>query len=304
MNKQSKKRKIKDFISLNIGVILSSIGFVFVMNPNNAVYGGVQGISIIFSGLFPNFERASYVLLALNIFFLILAWLFVSKEFFLKTIYCSIAGFVYAWLMEFGLTTEVVKTSIEIFNSNGFLVVFFSAVLMGAGLGLALKAGASTGGIDILQAICYKYLKIPYGKSLIFIDGTIVLIGSLLLHNDTGTAFIENILYALVMILVSGFVMDSIVFSGFNVRSMYIITKNPDEVKKYVLEKLSRGVTEINAVGGYTGETRRMLVCVLSSREYYVLKDIIQNIDPSAFIYATRASEVHGEGFSYDSFEE
>lgn len=302
MNKQSKKRKIKDFISLNIGVILSSIGFVFVMTPNNAVYGGVQGISIIFSSLFPNFERASYVLLALNIFFLILAWLFVSKEFFLKTIYCSIAGFVYAWLMEFGLTTEVVKTSIEIFNSNGFLVVFFSAVLMGAGLGLALKAGASTGGIDILQAICYKYLKIPYGKSLIFIDGTIVLVGSLLLH--TGTAFIENILYALVMILVSGFVMDSIVFSGFNVRSMYIITKNPDEVKKYVLEKLSRGVTEINAVGGYTGEVRRMLVCVLSSREYYVLKDIIQNIDPSAFIYATRASEVHGEGFSYDSFEE
>lgn len=302
MNKQSKKRKIKDFISLNIGVLLSSIAFVYVMTPNKAVYGGVQGISIIISGLFPNFDRVSYVLLALNIFFLILALIFVSKEFFLKTIYCSIAGFVYAWLLEFGLTSEVIKTSLEIFNSNGLLVVFFSAVLMGAGLGLALKAGASTGGVDILQAICYKYLKMPYGKSLIFIDGTIVLIGSLLLH--TGTAFIENILYALVMILVSGFVMDSIVFSGFNVRSMYIITKNPDEVKKYVLEKLSRGVTEINAVGGYTGETRRMLVCVLSSREYYVLKDIIQNIDPTAFIYATRASEVHGEGFSYDSFEE
>lgn len=302
MNKQSKKRKIKDFISLNIGVLLSSIAFVYVMTPNKAVYGGVQGISIIISGLFPNFDRVSYVLLALNIFFLILALIFVSKEFFLKTIYCSIAGFVYAWLLEFGLTSEVVKTSLEIFNSNGLLVVFFSAVLMGAGLGLALKAGASTGGVDILQAICYKYLKMPYGKSLIFIDGTIVLIGSLLLH--TGTAFIENILYALVMILVSGFVMDSIVFSGFNVRSMYIITKNPDEVKKYVLEKLSRGVTEINAVGGYTGEARRMLVCVLSSREYYVLKDIIQNIDPTAFIYATRASEVHGEGFSYDSFEE
>lgn len=302
MNKQSKKRKIKDFISLNIGVLLSSIAFVYVMTPNKAVYGGVQGISIIISGLFPNFDRVSYVLLALNIFFLILALIFVSKEFFLKTIYCSIAGFVYAWLLEFGLTSEVIKTSLEIFNSNGLLVVFFSAVLMGAGLGLALKAGASTGGVDILQAICYKYLKMPYGKSLIFIDGTIVLIGSLLLH--TGTAFIENILYALVMILVSGFVMDSIVFSGFNVRSMYIITNNPDEVKKYVLEKLSRGVTEINAVGGYTGETRRMLVCVLSSREYYVLKDIIQNIDPTAFIYATRASEVHGEGFSYDSFEE
>lgn len=302
MNKQSKKRKIKDFISLNIGVLLSSIAFVYVMTPNKAVYGGVQGISIIISGLFPNFDRVSYVLLALNIFFLILALIFVSKEFFLKTIYCSIAGFVYAWLLEFSLTSEVIKTSLEIFNSNGLLVVFFSAVLMGAGLGLALKAGASTGGVDILQAICYKYLKMPYGKSLIFIDGTIVLIGSLLLH--TGTAFIENILYALVMILVSGFVMDSIVFSGFNVRSMYIITKNPDEVKKYVLEKLSRGVTEINAVGGYTGETRRMLVCVLSSREYYVLKDIIQNIDPTAFIYATRASEVHGEGFSYDSFEE
>ena len=88
MNKQSKKRKIKDFISLNIGVLLSSIAVVYVITPNKAVYGGVQGISIIISGLFPNFDRVSYVLLALNIFFLILALIFVSKEFFLKTIYC------------------------------------------------------------------------------------------------------------------------------------------------------------------------------------------------------------------------
>ena len=302
MNKQSKKRKIKDFISLNIGVLLSSIAFVFVMTPNNAVYGGVQGISVIFNGLFPGVVRASYILLILNTFFLILGLLFVGKEFFFKTVYCSIAGFAYAWLLELFMTSDVLKSCIEIFNSNGFLVVFFSAVLMGAGLGLAMKAGASTGGVDILQAIFYKYLKMPYGKSLIIIDGTIVLIGSLLLHS--GTHLIENVLYALVMILVSGFVMDSIVFSGFNVRSMNIITNKPEEVKKYILEKLSRGVTEINAIGGYTGENRKMLVCVLSSREYFVLKDIIQNVDSTAFIYATRASEVHGEGFSYDSFEE
>ena len=302
MNKQSKKRKLKDFISINIGVLLSSIAFVFVMEPNHAVYGGVQGISIIMNHLIPGIDRTSYYLLILNGLFLILGLFFVGKDFFFKTLYCSVAGFVYAWLLEWFLTPEVINVSVELFQENGLLVVFFSAVLMGSGLGLALKAGASTGGVDILQAMFYKYFKIPYGKSLIIIDGTIVLIGSILLH--TNTAMVENILYALVMIIVSGSVMDAIVFSGFNVRAMYVITKEPDKVKAYILEKLSRGVTEIKATGGYTGEDRKMLLCVLSSREYYVLKDIIQTIDETAFIYATRASEVHGEGFSYDSFEE
>ena len=88
MNKQSKKRKIKDFISLNIGVLLSSIAFVYVMTPNKAVYGGVQGISIIISGLFPNFDRVSYVLLALNIFFLILALILINVNIVSNFKYC------------------------------------------------------------------------------------------------------------------------------------------------------------------------------------------------------------------------
>lgn len=302
MNKNSIKRKIKDFIYLNLGVILITIPFVFIMTPNNAVYGGVQGISIIINSLLPGFERVSYILLALNIILLLLGWLCIGKEFFLKTLYCSIASFVYAWIFEWALTEEVMKTAVGIFESNGFLVVTICGILMGAGLGLALKTGASTGGVDILQAMCYKYFKISYSKSLIFIDGTIVLIGSILLHQDI--ALVENILYALVLILLSGYVTDSIVFSGFNVRAMYIITKEPEQVKKYILEKLRRGVTEVPAKGGYTGDDKVMLLCVLSSREYFVLKDLIETIDDGAFIYAARASEVHGEGFSYDSFDE
>ena len=302
MNKKSRRQKIKDFIYLNLGVIFITIPFVFIMNPNSAVYGGVQGISIIINKLFPGFDRASYVLLALNIILLLLGWLCIGREFFIKTLYCSLASFVYAWIFEWGLTTEVVQTSISIFESNGFLIVTFTGICMGAGLGLALKSGASTGGVDILQAMCYKYFKISYSKSLIFIDGSIVIIGSLLLHQ--GTPLVENILYALVVILLSGYVTDSIVFSGFNVRAMYIITKEPEQVKKFILEKLKRGVTEVSAKGGYTGDDKQMLLCVLSSREYYVLKELIENIDEGAFIYATRASEVHGEGFSYDSFND
>ncbi len=301
-NKVSKRRKIKDFININIGVLLSSISFVFVMGPNNAVYGGVQGISIVINALFPALERASYVLLILNVLFLLLGLFTIGKEFFWKTLYCSIAGFFYAWLLEWCLTPKVIEISQEFFKTNGFLIVAFSAILMGTGIGMTLKAGASTGGVDILQAMFLKYFKLSYSKSLIIIDGTIVLVGSLLLHQDL--AMIENILYALVMILLSGYVVDAIVFSGFNVRAMYIITNKPEEMKKYILEKLRRGVTEIPAKGGYTGDDKTMLLCVLSSREYYLLKDIIQTIDTNAFIYAARVSEVHGEGFSYDTFDE
>lgn len=300
VNKMNKnlKRKIKDFINLNIGVALTAICLVFILDPNKAVFGGVGGIGTIINYYFPNIPL-SLIVLIINIILLLLGLLLVNKEFCLKTLYGSIAYPFFSFLFELLLNKIGVEIFIELFNKNTLLIVLSGAIIMGIGMGLALKAGASTGGVDILQAILYKHIKIPYSKSLIMIDGSIVLLGTILLQNDlvSGILFI---LYALAFMLVSGYVMDSIVFSGFNVRATYIITKEVEQVKQYIFTKLNRGVTEIHSTGGYTGIDRKMLLCVLSSREYYILKDTVQSIDPNAFIYVARASEVHGEGFSYD----
>ena len=295
------KRQIKDFLNLNLGVILISISYIFIQAPNNQVYGGVQGISIVINNFLQS-SRVSYYLLALNVILLIISLIFIGKGFFLKTLYASIATFVYAWILEWFLTPAVLETVQTFFKDNGFLFVVGGAVLAGFGLGLAFKSGASTGGMDIVQQIFLKYLKIPYSKSIMILDGTVVLIGSLLLHKNVD--LLQNLLYAVVFIILEGEIMDLVAFGGFNVRSTYIICDKVKEVKDYIITNLERGVTEVPSIGGYTNESRTMLVCILPASEYYDLKAVVMKLDPRAFMFTTRASEVHGEGFSYDSDEQ
>lgn len=290
-------RKVKDFIMLNIGIIMTAFCLVLVLEPNGAVFGGVAGIGVILHSYLK--MPVSTIILVINILLLFVAWIFIGKEFCLKTLYGSLAYPIYAFLFELLFKLFDQQILIDLYLTNGLLLVFFSAIIMGIGLGLAIKAGASTGGVDIIQALLYKYLKIPYSKSLFIVETPIILVGSIL--NFSGSAAILNTLYAIAYIILSGYIMDSIIFSGFNVRATYIITNRPEEIKQEIFDKLDRGVTEIYTKGGYTGVDRKMLLCVLSSREFFILKDIIESIDPLAFIYAVRASEVHGEGFSYDA---
>lgn len=306
-NQKFKNRKIKDFLMINIGVLLFSLSFVFLMEPNNQVYGGVTGISIVITALLPSWTRASYFILFLNILLLLLGLIFVSKEFFMKTIYCSIAAFAFPWALEWCLTPEVLSVLRDLFQTNGFLIVTISAVVAGYGLGLALKGGASTGGTDIIQAILYKHFHMPYSKSLIFVDGSVVVAGAALLCAFGNVSVLDTVislLYAIIYIIISGSIMDAVVFSGFNVRAVYIITKENDKVKDYIMKELERGVTIVPAIGAYTNTNREMLMTVISSREYYLLKDVVYSLDATAFVYTVRASEVHGEGFSYDSPEQ
>lgn len=306
-NIKSKKRKIKDFLMINIGVLLFSLSFVFLMEPNNQVYGGVTGISIVITALLPAWERASYFILFLNLILLLLGLLFVSKEFFVKTLYCSFASFAFPWILEWCLTDNVLDILRNLFQNNGFLIVTISAVVAGYGLGLALKGGASTGGTDILQAILYKHFHMPYSKSLILVDCSIVVFGSVILCCFGGVSVLDTVislLYAIIYIIISGYIMDAVVFSGFNVRAVYIITKENEKVKDFIMKELERGVTIIPSVGAYTNINREMLMTVISSREYYLLKDVVYSVDDKAFVYTVRASEVHGEGFSYDSPEQ
>ena len=151
-----------------------------------------------------------------------------------------------------------------------------------------------------------KRQKVAIGDNIIFkrepdlIDGVIVLLGAILIKSNAVTTGIDYtmILYAVLFIYLSGLVMDQIVFSGFNSRAVYIISDKNEEIKQKILEDFERGVTQIRVVGGYTNSEKTKLVCVLSSNEFYKLKGIVHEIDPKAFFYAVRASEVFGEGFT------
>lgn len=308
MSKKNKnvitKRKVKEFLLINLGVFLMAAAYSLLLDPNHVIVGGVGGISTIVSAELH--VSSSLVMLILNLILLVFALIFVGKDFFIKTAYASLIYPLYAYLWELirryalkdmlpDLTSIPSVNGIDprIISAGAYLViVIFGAVISGFGLGLALRNGASTGGVDIIQRILLKYFKLPFSVSLIFIDGTIVLVSGLIFKD------IFTILYGAMFIFISGYVMDAIIFSGFNSRCVNIVTSKPEEIKEQIFDILARGVTVINAKGGFTNLDRTLLVCVMSNNEFYKMKEIIYNIDEKAFIYVTRASEVHGEGFT------
>lgn len=297
MNKKEKffsKKRIKEFIMINIGIFLVSFSFTFFLDKNNFIFGGVSGIGVILKNLLGEKVPSSLIILVVNLILLIIGWITLGKGFFFKTVLGTILFPVYSFLLEL----VIPEAWYPIVNTDIFIIVIGASLIMGAGLGLAMRYDASTGGIDIIQMIMLKYFKIPLSVSLVIIDGTIIIAGAI-----TGFSSLEPIfliLYGIAYTVISGTVMDNIVFGGFNVRAAYVVTSKPEEIKKEIYDKLNRGVTEIYARGGYTLEDKKILLCVLTTREYYFLRSMALEIDPSAFVFVEKASEVHGEGFTYE----
>ena len=316
------KKHIKDFLTINLGVFLMAMAYSSLIDRNKLVIGGVGGIATILSNAITGLKiNSSFIILIINLVLLLIALIFVGKKFFLKTLYTSLIYPVYVFMFEkiilllqdvvpdLSLTKEelAIKLSDIALGQNAanaimagsyLLVIIFGAVISGFGLGLALKKGASTGGVDIIQQILLDRFKIPFSISLLMIDGTIVTVAAIYFKD------FFMILYGFLFIYLSGVVLDAIVFSGFNSRAVYIITSDPEAVKNKIYIVLERGVTEIYSRGGYKQEDKKMLVCVMSNNEFYKMKTLILEIDKRAFIFVARVSEVHGEGFTYDSPEQ
>ncbi len=316
------KKHIKDFLTINLGVFLMAMAYSILIDRNKLVIGGVGGIATILSNAITGLKiNSSFIILIINVVLLLIALIFVGKKFFLKTLYTSLIYPVYVFMFEkiilllqdvvpdLSLTKEELAIKLSdialgqdaanaIMAGSYLLVIIFGAVISGFGLGLALKKGASTGGVDIIQQILLDRFKIPFSISLLMIDGTIVTVAAIYFKD------FFMILYGFLFIYLSGVVLDAIVFSGFNSRAVYIITSDPEAVKNKIYSVLERGVTEIYSRGGYRQEDKKMLVCVMSNNEFYKMKTLILEIDKRAFIFVARVSEVHGEGFTYDSPEQ
>lgn len=286
MKLKVKKVKLLEWIYITLGVMLASFAVSFFLDPVNLVIGGVTGIGVILKYLLK-YDISLYILI-INLVLLFIGLIFLGKKFFLKTAYGSILFPAFVKLFNI-IYSKIVDTPI----TDKILVVLFSSLLMGIGIGIVIKYGGTTGGSEIPQNILLKYFHIPYSVSLYIIDG-LVIIGGFVVFRD-----INAVLYGLIYIYLSGFVIDSVVFSGFNKRAVYIISQESTKIKERILVELERGVTEIKVIGGFSNEEHTKLVCILSSFEYYKLKKIIEESDPAAFYYAVRADEVSGEGFTY-----
>ena len=285
--------KFKDILAIIFGAGIFSFGIYFLVIPFHFYEGGATGITLITYYLFK--IPVSIMNLLINIPLFVLAWKLLGK----KSLYLSLLGTfsVSAWMAIFEAMPLSHRYHHFIFNAfkgDILLACIASGVVLGLGLGIIFNAGGTTGGTDILARIFNKYTSLTMGKLMLIVDA-IVLITVVVVFQDVRTA-----MYTLFFILIDTLVIDLIGEGGFAGKGFLIVTSKPEEIAQKVSDDLGRGITFIRGMGFYSRKDLDIVYCVVSRNEMKQMKDIINQIDPFAFITISEAHEILGEGFTLD----
>lgn len=272
------RESIVEYVYVIIGAAIIAIGFNVFLLPNQVASGGVSGISTILHGIFG--WNPGFIQYAFNIPLFIAGVLFLGKKFGIK----SFIGTVTLPLI------VLLTNSWGPWTDNPLLGALFGGIVVGLGIGLVFKGNASTGGTDLLAQIITKYTGISLGTSVLLIDGIIAISAAIVFDLEKG-------LYALIGLYVTTKTIDIIQLGFSQSKMVYIITLKQDEVRDAIYAEINRGVTKLPAIGGYTRETRPVLMVVVYQTEFTKLKQLIKSVDPSAFVIVSNAYEVLGEGF-------
>ena len=247
--------------------------------PNGIVPGGVGGIAIIINKLF-NIDNAITIFI-LNIFLLILSLILLGKE---KTKASVLGTILFPVMVKI---TENLNVWLQIDTSKILLSSISGAILFGIGAGLIFRAGFTTGGTDIINQILSKYLKITIGKSMLLSDGLIVIFSVFIFG-------INHMLYSILALYIISLISDKVVLGISDSKMFLIVTDRDEEVKDYIIKKLGHTVTVFKGKGGYKREKDDVLMAILPTKDYYLLRDGIRKIDKEAFYIITDTYEVFG----------
>ena len=239
-----KKFRIKRYISLILGLLLISIAFNLFLLPNNIVFGGVSGLSIITKKVLG--WQPSTFILASSLLLLLISYAVLGKE---KTIGSVLGSILFPIFVNL---TANIPDFIKIDNSELLLSAVFGGILYGLGAGLVFKAGFTTGGTDIINQIISKYRKVSMGNAMLMSDGLIVFCGVFVFG-------ITKLMYALIVVYIIGLLTDRVLLGISDSKAFYIIANKDEEIKDYVLNYLNHGVTIFDARGGYSKEKEKVM---------------------------------------------
>ena len=261
------------------GTFLSALTFNLFFSQYNVVNGGSAGLSIIFNHLYGIDE---------SIFILCVSLILLFFSFFLlgfkKTVKTIIGTLLYPLFVKI---TSYLLVYFDIKSTSFLLIILYGGILSGFANGIILKTGFTTGGFNILYQILNKYLKVSIGNASIIINSFVIIFGSLIFG-------VVNAIYAVISLIISSIVTDRVLLGVSKNKAFYIITENDKEIKEYILKKLNHGVTVLNVKGGYSNDKKKMLLCVVPTKEYFSLKEIVLKLDKEAFFLITDAYEASG----------
>lgn len=268
-------RRIKQFIYLLLAVYLFAVALNNVMIPYSIISGGISGLGAIYEHL-ANSSAAIFIFVA-NLFILVLAYFFVNPKY-------AISSILGANIL-FPLVVALVP--VQPVSSDIFLSTVFGGAITGVGIHFLSLSGSSTGGTTVLGQIIHKYTDIPYGTCVSMCDIVIVALGFFVFG-------LESTLYALVFIAVCTLMSNFLGRGARQASVFHIITNNQSLMEKRIVEEIGRGVTIIDAKGGYNYDQKQVLLCVVRYSDVMRIKKLINRTDEQAFYYITSASSTTG----------
>lgn len=271
---------IKKYLTIVLGAIFYAAGISLFLNPNDLAPGGVTGIAILLNR-FVNLETGTLILL-LNVPIILLGiWKF-GWKFIVSTIYALGVISVLTNVMEYvGPLTE-----------DRMLAAIVGAVLVGTGIGVVFKAGATTGGIDILIKIIKQ--KFPHKKT-----GSLFLIFDSFVIAAAGLVFgtMEASIYASIATVVTMYTMDAVLYGKDGARMIYIISDYADKLTESLLHEAGVGVTWLYGEGTFKSKEKKIILCVADKKKSLQVEEIVKAHDPEAFMIISNATEIYGEGY-------
>lgn len=269
------------------GNILYTFSVKLFLLPANLMSCGTTGIALVVN-YFLNIPMTGFIF-AFNLAMLIIGWMILGRQFAMTTILSSI---MYPALLEILNRTlgDVVVTE------NMLLNVLFAGMGLGMSLGIIMRAGAATGGMDIPPLILKKYFHIPVSASLWTFDFCILL-AQIFFHP------LEDLLHGILLIIVISISLNKIMLLGTSRTEVKIVSSKSELIRDAILSQVDRGVTLLHGAGGYSHVETEIILSIVSNYELPKIEQLARSIDPECFMIISRVSEVWGRGFSYGKKE-
>lgn len=286
--KRTARQLVKNYIWIVLGCAIYALSFDWCFAPNDIGFGGVTGIAQIINFFFPQ-ATIGVVVIVLNVPLFLLGWRLFGTYMLISSITAMALGSVFIDLFAAFIPFPPMEDTL--------LACLMGGVLLGLSVGIIFLQGATTGGTEIVAKLLkLKFAWLPMGKLLLAADLTVVAMVAVVFRN-MGTA-----LYGVVGIYISTTVMDKVLYGMDTSKVAYIISDRHEEIAQVILHDLDRSITYLEGQGGYSGASKKVILCAFKQRQIVELKEAVRRADPAAFMIVTDAHEVLGEGFgSYHS---
>lgn len=273
--------KVLPLVILGNGMLAFAV-CAFVV-PYGIMLGGSSGIALTVQHFFPQL-RLSVIAAAVNLFLFLLGWIFLGKKFAATSLLSTI-------IYPIELAVFEALPLATLFQEEVLVAGLFCGLLIGLGIGLVIRSGGSTGGMDIPPCILQKYFGLPVGTGLLIFDAAIVLM-------QVAFRGLDSVLLSILVIMVTSVAINRTLVSGEKKVQITIISPQYPQIRQEILNTMDCGLTLLDIETGYEGKPQKAILSVVYARKYPQIRDAALRIDPHAFVVANDVTNVNGRGYT------